>query len=79
MLDASIGRSIYLKRGSLSINLMLTNILNNTKIVTGGMEQNRKDRKNVNDEDMRAYKFQKSPKKFYANGTNGMLIVTYKF
>ena len=39
MLDASIGRSIYLKRGSLSINLMLTNILNNTKIVTGGMEQ----------------------------------------
>ena len=79
MLDASIGRSIYLKRGSLSINLMLTNILINTKIVTGGMEQNRKDRKNVNDEDMRAYKFQKSPKKFYANGTNGMLIVTYKF
>jgi len=79
MLDASIGRSIYLKRGSLSINLMLTNILNNTNIVTGGMEQNRKDRKNVNDEDMRAYKFQKSPKKFYANGTNGMLIVTYKF
>ena len=79
MLDASIGRSIYLKRGSLSINLMLTNILNNTKIVTGGMEQNRKDRKNVNDEDMRAYKFQKSPKKFYANGTNGMLILTYKF
>ena len=79
MLDASIGRSIYLKRGSLSINLMLTNILNNTKIVTGGMEQNRKDRTNVNDEDMRAYKFQKSPKKFYANGTNGMLIITYKF
>ncbi|MBQ8046969.1 MAG: TonB-dependent receptor [Prevotella sp.] len=79
MLDASIGRSIYLKRGSLSINLMLTNILNNTNIVTGGMEQNRKDRKDINDDDIRAYKFQKSPKKFYANGTNGMLIVTYKF
>ena len=79
MLDASIGRSVYLKRGSLSINLMLTNILNNTKIVTGGMEQNRKDRKNVNDDDMRAYTFQLSPKKFYANGTNGMLIITYKF
>ena len=79
MLDASIGRSIYLKKGSLSINLMLTNILNNTNIVTGGMEQNRKDRKDINDEDMRAYKFQNSPKKFYANGTNGMLIVTYKF
>ena len=54
-------------------------VLNNTKIVTGGMEQNRKDRKNVNDDDMRAYKFQLSPKKFYANGTNGMLIITYKF
>ena len=79
MLDASIGRSIYLKKGSLSINLMLTNILNNTNIVTGGMEQNRKDRKDVNTDDIRAYKFQKSPKKFYANGTNGMLIVTYKF
>ncbi len=79
MLDASIGRSIYLKKGRMSINLMLTNLLNNTKIVTGGMEQNRKDRKNVNDDDMRAYKFQKSPKKFYANGTNGMLIVTYTF
>ena len=79
MLDASIGRSIYLRRGSLSINLMLTNILNNTKIVTGGMEQNRKDRTDVNSDDMRAYKFQMSPKKFYANGTNGMLIVTYKF
>ncbi|MCR5130521.1 MAG: TonB-dependent receptor [Prevotella sp.] len=79
MLDASVGRTFRLKHGQLSVNLMLTNILNNTKIVTGGMEQNRKDRTNISDDDMRAYKFQKSPKKFYANGTNGMLIVTYKF
>ena len=79
MLDASIGRSIYLKKGSLSVNLMLTNILNNTSIVTGGMEQNRKDTKKYGEDDIRTYKFQKSPKKFYANGTNGMLIVTYKF
>ena len=78
MLDASIGKSIYLKKGSLSINLMLTNILNNTKIVTGGMEQNRRD-KDAQGEDIRTYNFYNSPKKFYANGTNGMLIVTYKF
>ena len=78
MLDASIGKSIYLKRGSLSINLMLSNILNNVKICTGGMEQNRRD-KDAQGEDIRTYSFQNSPKKFYANGTNGMLIVTYKF
>lgn len=80
MLDASIGKSMYLKHGrSLSINLMLTNILNNDDIVTGGMEQNRQDRKAANDEDIRAYKFSNNPKKFYANGINGMLNVTYKF
>ncbi len=82
MIDASIGKSIYLKHGQLSINLMLTNILNNTNIVTGGMEQNRQDYRNINDEsknELRAYKFRFSPKKFYANGINGMLNVTYKF
>ena len=79
MLDASIGKSYRLKTGQLSINLMLTNILNNTDIVTGGMEQNRKDRKAVGEDDIRAYKFQMCPKKFYANGINGMLNVTYKF
>ncbi len=79
MLDASIGKSVYLKRGQLSVNLMLTNLLNNTNIVTGGMEQNRKDRKSYDEDDIRAYKFQMNPKKFYANGINGMLNVTYKF
>ena len=79
MLDASIGKSIYLRHGrSMSINLMLTNLLNNIKIVTGGMEQNRRD-KDETGEDIRTYSFQDSPKKFYANGTNGMLIITYKF
>ena len=81
MLDASIGKSIYLKHGQLSVNLMLTNILNNDDIVTGGMEQNRQDRRTADEavEDIRAYKFRFSPKKFYANGINGMLNVTYKF
>lgn len=80
MLDASIGKSIYVGRtGSLSINLTLTNILNNQNIVTGGMEQNRQDRSSATDDDIRTYKFRMNPKKFYANGINGMLNITYKF
>ena len=79
MLDASIGKSIYLKHGrSMSINLMLTNILNNLSIVTGGMEQNRRD-KDEEGNAIRTYSFKDSPKKFYANGFNGMLIISYKF
>ncbi len=80
MLDGSIGRSIYLKRGSLSINLSLTNILNNRNIVTGGFEQSRSDYSGDKDNvKSRAYAFSKNPYKFYAFGTNGMLNLTYKF
>ena len=80
MLDVSISKSIYLKRhGQLRFNLMLNNLLNSDNIVTGGMEQNRKDRKSVDEDDMRAYKFQLNPKKFYANGLNGMFMITYLF
>ena len=79
MLDASIGRSYYLSHGRrLGVNLMLTNILNNTSIVTGGREQSRTD-VDENGESIRTYSFQNSPYKFYANGINGMLIVTYYF
>lgn len=77
MLDGSIGRSIYLKHGSLSINLMVTNILNNSKIVTGGYEQSRSDY--TSSGNVRAYSFSKNPKKYYAFGTNGMLNIAYKF
>lgn len=77
MLDASIGRSIYLKHGSLSINLTLTNVLNNRDIVTGGYEQSRSDY--TQSGNARTYKFSKNPMKFYAYGTNGMLNITYKF
>ncbi len=80
MLDGSIGRSIYLKRGSLSINLSVTNILNNRNIVTGGFEQSRSDYSGTGDSaKARAYSFSKNPMKFYAFGTNGMLNITYKF
>ena len=77
MLDGSIGRSIYLKRGSLSINLMITNILNNQNICTGGYEQSRSDY--TNSGNIRAYRFSKNPMNFYAYGTNGMLNIAYKF
>lgn len=81
MLDGSVGRSIYLKRGSLSINLSVTNILNNTNIVTGGYEQSRSDYsvKNDGSTSSRTYKFSKNPMKFFAYGTNGMLNIAYKF
>ena len=79
MLDASIGKSMFLKKGrSISINLMLTNILNNRNICTGGMEQNRGDYRDDGTQ-ARTYSFENNPKKFYAQGINGMLNVTYKF
>ncbi|MBQ9187662.1 MAG: TonB-dependent receptor [Prevotella sp.] len=79
MLDASIGRQFYLKHGRrLGFNLMLTNILNNMNIVTGGREQSRTD-VDESGESIRTYSFQNSPYKFYANGTNGMLMVNYYF
>ena len=81
MLDGSIGKSIYLKHGSLSINLMVTNILNNQKIVGGGYEQSRSDYtlKTDGTRNNRAYKFSRNVKKYYVNGINGMLNIAYKF
>jgi hypothetical protein len=83
MLDGSIGHNIRLRHGrSMSINLMVTNILNNRNIVTGGYEQSRSDY-TVNDDgtmnNIRTYKFSKNPMKFYAYGINGMLNIAYKF
>ena len=82
MVDASIGRSIYLRKGSLSINLSLSNILNNIKLCTGGYEQSRSSYTTNADGSVsgaRVYNFYRNPKKFYAYGTNGMLNITYKF
>ena len=86
MLDGSIGKTLRLGHGrQLSINLMLTNILNNVKICTGGYEQSRSDY-TVKEENgqtlmnnVRAYKFSLNPKKYYAYGTNGMLNFTFRF
>ena len=82
MLDASIGKSIYLPHGSLSINLMITNLLNNQKIVSGGYEQSRSNytiNRATGAATTRAYDFYRNPKKYYVNGINGMLNVAYKF
>ena len=82
MLDASIGKSIYLRHGSLSINLMVTNLLNNQKIVSGGYEQSRSSytvNKNTGEATARAYDFFRNTKKYYVNGINGMLNLAYKF
>jgi hypothetical protein len=78
MLDASIGRSIRLKQGrQMSINLSITNLLNNQKLVTGGYEQSRSDY--TASGNIRAYRFSLNPKKFYTYGINGMLNIAYKF
>lgn len=81
MLDGSIGKSIRLKKGQLNLNLMVTNILNNRRIVTGGYEQSRSSfytTENGNDV-TRTYKFPHNPKKYYAYGINGMFQVSYRF
>ena len=80
MVDGSIGKSVRLKHGSLNFNLMITNILNNQKIVSGGYEQSRSDFSGSGDSSKeRVYKFSKNPKKYYVFGTNGMFQVSYRF
>ena len=78
MLDASIGKFIRLRNGkSLSLNLNLTNITNNTDLRTGGFEQNRGDLKQDGTE--RSYKFFKNSKYFYAFPFNAFLNIGYRF
>ena len=82
MVDASIGKSVRLKKGSLNFNLMITNLLNNRKIVTGGYEQNTRSGYTLTDNEVnnvRYYQFSKNPKKYYVFGTNGMFQVSYRF
>jgi hypothetical protein len=83
MLDLSIGKSIRMRKGQLSINLSLTNVLNNRKMVTGGFEQSRSNY-SVNTTtgevgSARVYKFDRNPYKFYSYGINGMLNLSYRF
>jgi hypothetical protein len=68
LMDASIGKNIRLKGGkSLSINLMVNNVLNRDDMRTGGFEQNRID----------GTKYK--PYYYYMQGTNGFVTVGLRF
>ncbi len=69
MVDLSIGKSVRLKKGSLNFNLMITNLLNNQTMVTGGYEQNSRSSYTLDSNgevnNPRYYQFSKNPKKYY--------------
>lgn len=82
MLDFSLGHQFKIAHHPLSVNLMLTNILNNQSICTGGYEQSRSDystNSTTGTTSQRTYSFSRNPKKFYAQGINGMLNINYRF
>ena len=78
LLDASLGKMIYLKnRRSLNINFSVSNILNNTSMITGGYQQARLP---LNDKAIDATNLNRFPNKYYyAWGFNMFLNVGYKF
>ena len=86
LVDVSVGKLIYLKdRQSISINLTVNNLLNNTHFKTGGYQQarlSRQTRQGVDDRENsvispNAWKF--PAKYYYAWGTNFYLNIQYKF
>lgn len=81
LLDASVGKVIYLNNRSQSVNINLTfsNILNNKKMVTGGYQQGRLSRNNKS-ATKAIETVDKFPNKYYyAWGFNCFLNVSYKF
>lgn len=91
LVDLSVGKLIYLpKRQSLSINLSVSNLLNNTHMKTGGYQQGRIPVSSVQGEGFNgSNKIQKveiannvwkfPAKYYYAWGANFFLNLTYKF
>ena len=86
LIDASVGRLLYLpNRQSLSINLSVTNLTNNTHFKTGGYQQARLPRavrQGDNDYEnslITANAWKYPSKYYYAWGINFFLTVTYKF
>ncbi len=86
LIDVSVGKLIYLKnRQSISINLSVTNLTNNTHFKTGGYQQARLPRQTIQGADDKvnsriATNVWKYPAKYYyAWGTNFFLTCTYKF
>ncbi|MBR6283741.1 MAG: carboxypeptidase-like regulatory domain-containing protein [Muribaculaceae bacterium] len=81
-LDASIGHVIYIKRRySININLNLNNILNNTKIMTGGYQQGRQTYNSKTGEfDFGTFQSGKYPNKYYyAQGFKLFLNLGFRF
>ncbi len=86
LIDASVGKLIYLKnRQSISINLSVTNLTNNTHFKTGGYQQARLPRavrqgaKDYQNSVITANAWKYPSKYYYAWGVNFFLSVTYKF
>jgi hypothetical protein len=79
MLDLSIGKLIYLPQGrSLSINLNLTNVTNNTNMKLRGSEQSRNDDFDKTGK-VRSYKFAYNSKYSYAYPFTAFLNIGLKF
>ena len=86
LIDASVGKLIYLpNRQSLSINLSVTNLTNNTHFKTGGYQQARLPRAvrqgelDYQNSIITANAWKYPSKYYYAWGANFFLSVTYKF
>ena len=86
LIDASVGKLLYLpNRQSLSINLSVTNLTNNTHFKTGGYQQARLPRsvrqgeKDYQNSVITANAWKYPSKYYYAWGINFFLTVTYKF
>lgn len=79
MLDVSIGKLIYLSHGrSLSINLNLTNVTNNTNMKLRGSEQSRNDDFDKTGK-VRSYQFSHNSKYAYAYPFTAFLNIGLKF
>lgn len=86
LIDASVGKLIYLKnRQSLSINLSVSNLTNNTHFKTGGYQQARlprATRQGVDEKEnsvITANAWKYPSKYYYAWGANFYATITYKF
>ena len=86
LIDLSVGKLLYLpNRQSLSINLSVSNVTNNTHFKTGGYQQARLPRAvrqgqlDYHNSVITANAWKFPSKYYYAWGTNFFLSVTYKF
>ena len=80
LVDASVGKILYFnnRAQSLNINLTATNILNNTKMITGGYQQARIPLNSSKDIDVNG--LGKFPNKYYyAQGFNFFVNLGYRF